>query len=140
MRWVVVFGLMVVLVSSGCTVQDPGDEQGAGNESRAVSQALPSGPGWFCGSLKVNGSIIKGRTGMVVDALEQAGLSFMAMVIDPEHPEQYDSCNRITSSGILCMPSQSAGSTEGEIIAVGMHGEMDKGQDLEGMIEQASCT
>lgn len=138
MKLLVFLGVMLVILSSGCAVQDsPGDNGSQVTNESVVSQELPSGPGWFCGSLKVNGSLITGRTGMAVDALEQAGLSFMGMLIDPVHPEQLDTCNQITSSGKLCIPSQTAGNNEGDIVAVGIHGELAMGQELEEMIEQA---
>jgi hypothetical protein len=137
MRYLIL--IITVLLVSGCTATNAPNETQSNNTSQNHSPQIqePLGPGWHCGSFKLNGTLASKRVGLVIEAARQAGFSFIGMVVDPNKTGQLDACRQMKESGLLCIPCTEAGNSEGSFIAIGVSESIPSNQTLDEMIDHA---
>jgi hypothetical protein len=152
MKLLAVLMLTVVAAMSGCTQTGELPENGNQTDNGSLSteivienktspiSALPTSPaeGWFCGSFKINASVVGDDFSQAMDAARLAGFSFFGLLINHSNPDVFHhlgSCEKASQEGFLCIPTQVVGDCEGQFVAIGVN-EMIEADSLQGMLDQ----
>jgi hypothetical protein len=143
--------LIFILLSSGCTqteqLEKEGDEEE--NQENLTSPEetggieplqVGTGEGWYCGSFKVNGSLVGyDQISPVKEAAKQAGFSFIGVVINLSEDDAdplMSACEEANEINFIIIPSQVVGNCEGWLVGIGTREKIEPEQSLEGMIDQ----